>query len=92
MAVATGLLYISDIPDKSPCVLHDHPQQRLAPGHHLPDSGASHPHCLRLLAPHLQLLQQNTEVRQDEVSLSSNIVFDSSRLGRPARVTECRPS
>ena len=57
MAVATGLLHISDIPDKSPCVLHDHPQQRLAPGHHLPDSGSSHPHCLRLLAPYLQLLQ-----------------------------------
>ena len=73
MAVATGLLHISDIPDKSPCVLHDHPQQRLAPGHHLPDSGSSHPHCLRLLAPDLQLLQQNTEVRQDEVSLSPNM-------------------
>ena len=69
MAVATGLLHISDIPDKSPCVLHDHPQQRLAAGHHLPDHGSSPADRLHELAPGGQVLHQATEVRQGEVSL-----------------------
>ena len=67
--MAPGLLHLYHLPGQPPGLLHDHPHQRLAAGHHLPDHGSSPADRLHELAPGGQVLLQTTEVRQGEVSL-----------------------